>query len=452
MYSNMKSTEVFVFQEHNYHDEQIYHLLKDLISPCIGNARVVVLKPNWVRESHINKPDEWEQVITHPALITAVLEIITDTMFPGGKIIITDGPQTDSSFTKILSLNPVNKWNEITRTNSIDLEIIDLRDDEWTMEDDVIVTRRKLQGDPRGSATVNLSDEYSEFFGHVKPLRGYYGADYNRKETNRAHNGKDNLYKVSRSVIEADLFINLPKLKTHKKAGITGCLKNLVGINTYKNYLPHHSEGEPSIGGDQFPLDNMNARIEGPLLAFIRQNVMRRPFFARFLRPFGKICRITFGKTENTIRSGNWYGNDTLWRTTLDLNKILFYANPDGSMRADEWMNVKNYIGIVDAILAGEGNGPLAPDPVPMGILLVGTNPVALDAAAARFMGFDPVRVPVINNAFQIKQYPICNFSLKEIRVILDGEIFTLANLPEHLITRLKPHFGWTGHIEQVRL
>jgi uncharacterized protein (DUF362 family) len=30
--------------------------------------------------------------------------------------------------------------------------------------------------------------------------------------------------------LQADVFINLPKPKTHKRAGITGAMKNLVGI------------------------------------------------------------------------------------------------------------------------------------------------------------------------------------------------------------------------------
>ncbi|MFN7974624.1 MAG: DUF362 domain-containing protein [Acidobacteriota bacterium] len=35
--------------------------------------------------------------------------------------------------------------------------------------------------------------------------------------------------KVSREVLDADLLVNLPKLKTHFEAGLTACLKNLMG-------------------------------------------------------------------------------------------------------------------------------------------------------------------------------------------------------------------------------
>ena len=47
-----------------------------------------------------------------------------------------------------------------------------------------------------------------------------------------------------------DLVVNLPKLKTHKKACVTGALKNLVGINGNKDYLPHHRLGGSRTGGD----------------------------------------------------------------------------------------------------------------------------------------------------------------------------------------------------------
>jgi hypothetical protein len=72
-----------------------------------------------------------------------------------------------------------------------------------------------------------------------------------------------------------------------------------------------------------------------------------------------------FGDTDSTVRSGNWFGNDTIWRMCLDLNKIVFYGNADGSLREPEPQNRKRHYVLVDGIIAGEGRGPLNPDPVP---------------------------------------------------------------------------------------
>jgi len=36
---------------------------------------------------------------------------------------------------------------------------------------------------------------------------------------------------------------------------------------------------------------------------------------------------------RDTINDGNWYGNDTIWRTILDLNKVLAYTDKNGVLR-----------------------------------------------------------------------------------------------------------------------
>lgn len=431
------------------YEEDFASLLPDDLFSGIHPGNVVVLKPNWVMESHQYRPDEWEYVITHPAVITAVLRKVLAQLAGSGTIVITDGPTTEASFSRLIAHYPVAEWQEFARQAGVTLEVFDLRDDEWVTRDGVVVERRNLPGDPRGKVELNLRDDASEFWAHRKSVRGYYGADYDRAEANRAHNGHDNLYSVSRSVLEADVFINLPKLKTHRKSGITCCLKNLVGINTYKNYLPHHSEGGPSDGGDQFPTDNVSARLEGPLMAFLKQYVLKSPSLARVLSPFTTVGKKVFGDTRQVIRSGNWYGNDTIWRMILDLNKVLLYGNVDGTMREDGGINAKRYIGIVDAVLAGEGHGPLAPDPVRMGYILCGTSPVAIDAVSATLMGFDFMKIPAIARAFDVRRFRLCSFKREDIFIHIDNASFPLKDLPERYVVPFEPQFGWKGHIEK---
>jgi uncharacterized protein (DUF362 family) len=387
-------------------------------------------------------------VITHPAVISAVLHKTLECLAGAGRIVVADGPDTEASFADLIRHYPVEEWHAAAQREGISFEVIDLREHEWRLQDDIIVERRELPGDPLGKTEVSLNGEASEFWGHSKSKRGYYGADYDRRETNRAHDGYHNRYSVARTVLEADVFINLPKLKTHRKAGITACLKNLVGINTYKNYLPHHSEGGPREGGDQFPLDSTRARIEGPLMGVLKQNVLRSPRIARLLSPLNPAGKLVFGETREVVRSGNWHGNDTIWRMILDLNKVLYYANPDGTLRDGGLVNAKRYIGVVDAILAGEGHGPLAPEPVEMGYLFCGTNPVAIDAVCAQFMGFDPNKIPTIARSFGIHEYPLCDFGLEDVRVAVGADEYSLAEVPGELIVPCEPQFGWKGYIE----
>lgn len=440
---------VLVEKVSNYDQDRLNVALSDYLFEQVRPGDTVILKPNWVFESHKNRPDDWEYVITHPAVITAVLQKVLTRLSGSGRVIITDGPTTEASFSKLMARNPVSDWERMAKSASVPLEIIDLREHEWEVKDEIVVKRTPKPGDPRGKTEVDLLDASSEFWGHRKSKRGYYAADYDISEANRAHNGHNNLYSVSRSVLEADVFINLPKLKTHRKSGITCCLKNLVGINTYKNYLPHHSEGGPSEGGDQFPVDNVSARIEGPLMAFLKKYVLKNPLLARLLSPLNTVGKKIFGDTRQVVRSGNWYGNDTIWRMILDLNKVLLYATPDGSLREGVAVKAKRYIGIVDAVLAGEGHGPLAPEPVQMGYLFCGTNPVAIDAVCASFMGFDPLKIPTIARAFQVQQYPLCDFGYGDIRVSVADEEYSLTELPAELIVPCEPQFGWKGHIER---
>lgn len=54
---------------------------------------------------------------------------------------------------------------------------------------------------------------------------------------------------------------------------------------------------------------------------------------------------------------------------------------------------------IVDGIVGMEGNGPIQGDPRPMGVLVFGGDPVAVDATCARLMSIDPWKVSYLNDA-----------------------------------------------------
>ena len=54
-------------------------------------------------------------------------------------------------------------------------------------------------------------------------------------------------------VLGADAVINIPKLKTHKKSGVTLALKSCIGLTNEKYWLPHYTAGTPAEDGDEFP-------------------------------------------------------------------------------------------------------------------------------------------------------------------------------------------------------
>ena len=63
----------------------------------------VVLKPNWVKEHDERHPGpaQWEHVVTHPAVIEAVIRWVAGRLNGDGSIVVCDAPQTDSSFSTL---------------------------------------------------------------------------------------------------------------------------------------------------------------------------------------------------------------------------------------------------------------------------------------------------------------------------------------------------------------
>ena len=407
----------------------------------------VVLKPNWVKEHDERHPgpDQWEHVVTHPAVIEAVIRWVAAQLNGEGSIIVCDAPQTDSSFSTLSRYCGLDEMIGRCRADfpGPKIELLDLRPEEWHAFDGVTVSKTQLPGDPLGDTFVALN-EASEFVGFSGNGQ-LFGASFNMDETNERHQGERHEYMLCRTPMDADVFINLPKLKTHKKVGLTCALKNLVGINANKNWLPHHTEGTPDQGGDQFPAATTKAKLEHSWMGRAKRLVYGRPLLSRLLVPLKKVGRLFFGDTQKVVRSGNWHGNDTCWRMVLDLNKCLFDFDGEGQQRK----RPMRYLAIVDGIVGGEGNGPMAPDRKPCGTIIAGTHPAAVDMTAAMVMGFDWQRIRLLKNCFSMKERSFVSFQPSEIHVS--------SNKPEWAGPlgqatgwfQFSPHFGWVGAIER---
>ena len=414
-------------------------------------GETVVLKPNLIKESHPRDPQGWTYVLTHGSFIRAVADYVYIALEGKGKVVVCDAPQTDSSFDQICRVLGLYALRSYYRERGVQFDLVDLRREEWESRDGAITKRKKLSGDPFGSAAFDLGacSYLSDHSGRGR----YYGADYDVKEVNLHHREGRHEYLLSKTVMQADVFINLPKLKTHKKTGITVALKNLVGINADKNWLPHHTAGHPAAGGDEFPSTSLIREVEAGAVNFLRRMAFRSPAIGGRLLALCKTAgRPVFGDSGKVIRAGNWFGNDTTWRMCLDLNRILLYGRPDGTMTEPANQPARRYMALVDGIVAGEGDGPADPDPLAAGLILVGTNPVAVDSAAAVLMGFDPDKIPLLSNAFQSNPYALAQGTWKDVRLISDFVAWTgrLEDLEPAACLKFRPHFGWEGHIERM--
>jgi hypothetical protein len=214
-----------------------------------------------------------------------------------------------------------------------------------------------------------------------------------RRETIASHSGGAHQYLVARTILEADVLVSVPKLKTHSKVGMTLNCKGMVGINGDKNHLPHFRWGGPAEGGDQFPegsersIDRQRMRL-GRLVAdglLPRESAWAHAALFLVQSVTGFAARLLRFRPVDLI-NGDWPGNDTCWRLAADLVRVAVFADRDGRLGA---VPQRRFLSVVDGIIGGEGDGPRRPTPRQCGVLIAGLHPVAVDLAGARLMGFD---------------------------------------------------------------
>ena len=110
---------------------------------------------------------------------------------------------------------------------------------------------------------------------------------------------------------------------------------------------------------------------------------------------------------------------------------------------------------VLDGVVAGEGEGPLAPDDRPLGVVIAGLDPVAVDLAAVRLMGFDEERLPKVREAMAGGTLPVTGVrspSDVDVREIAAGGADVKhVSLDGLEATRtFRAHSGWRGHVERV--
>jgi uncharacterized protein (DUF362 family) len=420
---------------------------RGVLGPLIRPGETVLLKPNMIRQSHIIK-DEWLQVITNAEVIRAVALLVARALAGEGRIVIADGPQTDSDFDTTKGYMRLDELaEEVLEEHGVPVDVFDLREFRRIERDGVTVERLSLEGDPAGYVEFDLG-EMSEFSG-VAGCDRFYGADYDVSQTRAVHSEGRHIYRMSRSPLEADVFINLPKMKTHKKTGVTLSMKNLVGIHGDRNYLPHFTLGTASEGGDESP-GGTRGTLQSRLTQMLKDRLVKQGGVAGpWIRSLKRLGYRVFGDTEAVIRSGNWWGNDTTWRMVLDLNKLLMYGRPDGSLTERP---AKRYLSIVDGIVAGDGNGPQAPDPKSAGLVVAGLNPLPVDTVCTALMGLDMDCVKLLSRGWGSESLPLAEYGIGEVECRSNveewnGPIDELLDAP-HL--GFVPHVAWQGHLERA--
>jgi uncharacterized protein (DUF362 family) len=348
----------------------------------IQPGMTVVVKPNWVK--HEFGDTEGRNVLfTHASLVRVLIDAALQALAGDGCVYVADAPLQGCDFVRFRRQSGLAELEKDYAVAPV--AFLDLRQ-QWAEIDDAssyVRSVHPLAGDPNGYSLVNLGPRSRLMCFGIDARFGV--TDYSSANTNGHHHGAHR-YSVSNAVLSADVILNVPKLKTHMKTGMTGALKNFVGIIGSKDFLPHFRTGSPSAGGDEYPDENWLSHAASPVRQLLQT---RAPLWMWKLARAGAQAA-----SAPLIHGGGWHGNDTLWRTIYDLADIARNYDVGGSLRS----RPRTILTLVDAIVAGEDCGPLKPRPKPCGLLVWGEDPGMVDVTCATLMGFDWRKIPLLSH------------------------------------------------------
>lgn len=401
----------------------------------IKQGDYVLLKPNMVLDENHIKENGTECLITHPSVIRAVLDFVVIALKGTGHIVVGDAPLQSCNFERLVNKHGIKDIICFYKRQMIDIDLLDFRMVTSQVRNSFVEVIKTKEAS--GCTAVNLGNISEHQNNDGKRLRV---TSYDPDEMEKHHNAAKHEYLIAKTVLSADVVINLPKPKTHRKAGMTGALKNLIGINGNKDWLPHHKKGAKTEGGDEYLNRNLFKKAQADIQDMINRKIKEKRC-PKQLRTVSRILSLAGRVTSpDSYSEGSWYGNDTIWRTIADLNRILLYCDKNGVLKKE--VQRKVFV-IGDMIIAGEGEGPLMPMPVKKGILIFGCNPAAFDTVAAEIMGFDYEKIPSIYKAYHKNAYPLIDFERTDIILKEDYEYKS-----KHAGSFL-PSSGWKGHIEK---
>jgi uncharacterized protein (DUF362 family) len=403
----------------------LYDNHRGAFNAIIKNGDVVVIKPNFVCHKN-NNGYTVDCIITNKNLIITVVKEILKCA--PQKIIIADAPIQNCEFNNIVTENFLNEL----RSLSSNIDVCDLRLSVW---------------DNAYSKKIISKNQYCLFdlgcdsmLEPISTLNNFRITNYDSSELNIRQKLGKHEYLIWKDIFDADVIINMPKLKTHCKSGITGALKNIVGINGDKSYLPHHRLGDMSKGGDCYAESSKLKYCAELIMDIANRNIGTYKYSVLNKTSIALLRAYKYLFNKDTTIEGAWCGNDTVWRMVIDLNKILLCGLSDGHIQKERQRTIYT---LTDAIIAGDGDGPLSNRPTNLGAITFSSSSCFADIAHAALMRYDWTKIPLLLNAKHLfdldgQDMVVCHnnkeYDYKDVMTLF-GKYF-------------KPPFGWIGKIE----
>lgn len=399
----------------------------------------VIIKPNLVIDSHPLGQKGVEAMITHASVIRPIIDYILLATNGNCKITICDVPLQTAIWENLIVLSGLKNLVEFYNKYGINIKLLDLRYEISEYNNAGVIAKRYYETrDPKGYRAVDLKEK--SYLYEINQDSGKLEiTDYGIGTVGKHHFDSKNEYLIPKTILDSDVFINVPKLKTHKKAGVTLSMKNLIGINADKSWIAHHRRGV-----DEYPKFNFKEYSKWYVSYYLKNYAPL--WFTSFVYKFyqkialrGKTIREQAYDGGLIMMEGNWHGNDTLWRTILDLNNIIFFTDKEGIIRKEKQ---RLYITIIDGIIGMDRDAPMEGYPNKSGVIIGGFHPVYSDYVASYIMGFDYRKIPTIYRGFNEEFFNL-SYSKPE-ELIIESNINW-----EKLNLEFIPAKGWKNHIER---
>lgn len=442
VYRRVREAFKYLGMDKNNFNKSSWNPMGEIVSP--GDN--VLIKPNMVMD--VNTSGEGEECLyTHPSVVFAVVDYVLIALKGKGKIIIGDAPMQECNFNNLIEKSGYKSAIEFYRKKGINIEIVDFRELKSEIVDGIHV--QHINEDSKG-VVVDLKND-SEFNVYSEEqLNRLRITNYDPSILPMHHQPGKHEYYISEYVLNADVIINMPKPKTHRKAGVTISLKNLVGTNTRKEYLPHHCIGSALENGDEYADKNIFKKINTILLDKINfYSFNDKITKARLLSFMRKVNALVLRMNKDKYSEGSWYGNNTISKTIIDINKIILYCDKEGRV-CDEMQ--RKYFIVADMIVSGEKEGPVIPSRKNVGMIAMGYDPVFFDKTVATVMGMDIKKIPTLRQAEStVGKLKITNSKTKKPFIVSNNNIWNekdIADIKLEESLMFEPTSGWKNHIE----
>src|SRR6476661_2071864 len=152
---------------------------------------------------------------------------------------------------------------------------------------------------------------------------------------------------------------------------------------------------------DRIPFHDLNYWTGYELPNAGRQSSMRTLTFPALFKEVDWIVSVAKMKTHH------WAGATLSMKNLFGVMPGIYYGWPKNVLHAAVIQNsildinatLNPHFAIVDGIVGMEGDGPIMGTPRNVGALVMGRNPTAVDATAARMMGIDPRKIKYLAQA-----------------------------------------------------